>query len=41
MSPQDVANSAYGLALLSFDTQNPEDAAFRLGLVLGSGLGLG
>jgi hypothetical protein len=29
MSPQDVANSAYGLALLAFDSQTPQDAAFR------------
>jgi hypothetical protein len=29
MSPQDVANCAYGLALLAFDSQTPEDAAFR------------
>lgn len=29
MGPQDVANSAYGLALLAFDTQTPQDAAFR------------
>lgn len=29
MSPQDVANSAYGLSLLAFDSQNPQDAAFR------------
>lgn len=29
MSPQDVANSAYGLALLAFDSQYPQDAAFR------------
>merc|ERR1711871_8772 len=29
MSPQDVANSAYGLTLLSFDTDNPLDPGFR------------
>ena len=29
MSPQDVANCAYGLALLAFDSQTPQDAAFR------------
>ena len=29
MSPQDVANCAYGLAIISFDAANPSDAAFR------------
>ena len=29
MSPQDVANCAYGLTLLSFDTENALDPAFR------------
>lgn len=29
MSPQDLANCAYGLTLLSFDTENPLDPAFR------------
>lgn len=29
MSPQDVANSAYGLTLLSFDTENSFDPGFR------------
>ncbi len=29
MSPQDVANCAYGLTLLSFDTTNPMDPGFR------------
>jgi len=29
LSPQDIANCAYGLALLAFDSQTPEDAAFR------------
>lgn len=29
LSPQDIANCAYGLALLAFDADNPSDAAFR------------
>lgn len=29
MSPQDIANCAYGFALLAFDTQYPFDVAFR------------
>jgi hypothetical protein len=29
VSSQDIANCAYGLALLAFDSQTPEDAAFR------------
>ena len=29
MSPQDVANCAYGLTLLTFDTENPLDPGFR------------
>jgi hypothetical protein len=29
MTPQDVANCAYGLSILSFDIQNPSDVAFR------------
>jgi hypothetical protein len=29
MSPQDVANCAYGLAIISFDAVNPSEAAFR------------
>jgi hypothetical protein len=29
MSPQDVANCAYGIAIISFDAANPSDAAFR------------
>mmetsp|Transcript_18013 Transcript_18013/g.39954 ORF Transcript_18013/g.39954 Transcript_18013/m.39954 type:complete len:480 (+) Transcript_18013:3-1442(+) len=29
MSPQDVANCAYGLSILSFDIENPSDVAFR------------
>ena len=29
MNPQDVANCAYGLAILSFDTEEPSEASFR------------
>jgi len=29
MSPQDMANCAYGLSIMSFDIENPSDASFR------------
>ena len=29
MNPQDVANCAYGLAILAFDTEEPSEASFR------------
>jgi len=29
MSPQDMANCAYGLSIMSFDIENPSDVSFR------------